>query len=88
MITAEIELKPCPLCGNRVEITELIRYGDKTTAKIQCRCGLTFEHSRREYTLERRNDHVPNGVEYVPTGIFDEEDFVTAWNRRAKDEHS
>lgn len=82
----DIKIKPCPLCGNDVEITTIERRGFCVKAKIECRCGLSFEHSRRELAYEKTSDNVPTGREIVGTGIFDEVDFVTAWNRRASDE--
>lgn len=63
------ELKPCPLCGKPVHITEhRVEISDNITkysAKIECLCGLTFE---REW-IEAK-------------GCIHNEDIITAWNRR------
>lgn len=52
-------LKPCPLCGMSVRITEfdVCREGEATNwfAKIECGCGLTFERhwmTSRGYKLD------------------------------------
>lgn len=82
----EIELKPCPLCGNDVEIETLVQIQFRTYARIVCRCGLSFEHTQREFTFEKQSDDFPNGSVLVGTGIFDDCGFVEAWNRRATDE--
>lgn len=76
-------LKPCPICGNTVIITEVNvgtiynRNRHDLYAKIECRCGLTFEH---EWTEAKEN-----GV-FHP--IFGGVDITTAWNRRASDENT
>ena len=74
MIGKMAEIKPCPLCGGRVAITEFIAKGGEPaeySAKIQCRCGLTFER------------------EWMPTEGYVEllgnDDIITAWNKRFYD---
>ena len=68
------ELKPCPLCGGKVELEGIsFAYLGASTevhyAKIQCQCGLTFEKEwERRTTLDG----------YVNLS----EDIITAWNRR------
>lgn len=70
MIDKIAELKPCPFCGHRVGITEFTAKGGEPgeySAKIQCRCGLTFE---KEWLVSER---------YLTPG---NEDIITAWNNR------
>ena len=74
MIDKIAELKPCPLCGGRVDITEFIAKGSEPaeySAKIECRCGLTFE---REW--------MP-GEGHVE--LLRNDDIITAWNKRYYD---
>lgn len=69
MIATNEELKPCPLCGGYVRMTEFMaRPYDMYTefsAIIECDCGLTFE---RDWTAGR--------------GVIFDEDIVTLWNER------
>lgn len=76
----ETELKPCPLCGSAVKITE-IRLGTPYnngnnvdySATIECVCGLSFE---KEWTIITAKDGA----------VYTSEDICTAWNRRANNE--
>ncbi len=73
------ELKPCPLCGNKVEDIKITSVGalDKLVeqhyGKIKCVCGLTFE---KEWITQKALDGY---VKLSP-------DIVTAWNQRIDEE--
>lgn len=76
-------LKPCPLCGMDVEVTEIRQESNVQEVTIECKCGLSFHHRRYELTMERPDKHLPGKVEVVGTGIYTDVDFIAAWNRRA-----
>lgn len=71
-------LKPCPLCGNKVDITELCmniattgrHQGEMNYAKIECSCGLTFE---KEWFAADPKDGF----------VIKNDNIYTAWNCRA-----
>ena len=76
--TERNQLKPCPLCGGMVRLTEITtgtpyNNGQHTdhSATLECDCGLSFT---REWTEINATDGI----------IKVEEDIFTAWNRRCK----
>lgn len=71
-------LKPCPLCGNKVDITEsrmnqvVIKslLGVMNYAKIECSCGLTF---KKEWFVADPKDGF----------VIKNDNIYAAWNCRA-----
>lgn len=71
-------LKPCPLCGSDVKITEYVigtpyNNGKNVdySATIDCPCGLSFE---KEWIGHKAKDKY----------VFNDEDIYTAWNKRVR----
>ena len=73
------ELKPCPLCGAAVRITEIYSQTDNLHIVLKCDCGLTFEYEQSFAVHEKRSTAGQLlEIVRVPLNMSPED----AWNRR------
>ena len=85
MITMQNDLKPCPLCGCRAEIEEMVFYCDTNRIKIVCKgCGLELNHTQ-EFMIHEVKDPVTGKVVKV-TIIALNESATDVWNRRVEND--
>lgn len=85
MMTHELNLKPCPLCGGAPAITLAEEGLHDQRIVIECRrCGLVLDHTQHYYTTERYNK--TTGIRVIEnTGLVDSESAIDLWNRRTPD---
>lgn len=74
------QLKPCPLCGNNVHVVEWSHIFNQIYTHIQCPiCELELRHTQYFEEVYQLNKTQPILLKV-------NEDAITTWNKRVKEE--
>ena len=76
------KLKPCPLCGDKVQITDILELSDSCCMCITCyNCGLELQYTQYWNMVEVKDEF---GISYTERGVPVNEDAITRWNTRVE----
>lgn len=77
------KLKPCPLCGDKVKITDVLELSNSCCMRITCyNCCLELQYTQYWNMVEVKDEF---GNTYYERGMPITEDAITRWNTRVGD---